>query len=89
MKAYVNQNQKAGSTEPTYRKGQELIWDSGSGFDVVTYDGSMEMFEGKMISCKMKTGIRKGKVIPIDKKQLKVFSLPKWAEMRRKYDHAC
>lgn len=88
MKAYVNQSRMAGSTKPAYEKGQELIWDSGSGFDVVTYDGSVELLDGKMTSCQMKTGIMKGKVIPIDKNQLNVFSLPKWAEMRRKY-YAC
>ena len=70
----------------TYNNGQELIWDSGYGFDVVVFKNESTLFSGSMIECKMKTGIKKGKVLPINKEQVNVFSLAKWAELRRKYD---
>lgn len=81
MKAYKN-NQET----KNFNSGQELIWDSGYGFDVVVYKNESNLFNNSMINCKMKTGIKKGNVIPVSKKQVNVFSLEKWAEMRRKYD---
>ena len=69
-----------------FANGQELIWDSGSGFDVVVYADESRVFKGKMANCKMKTGMKKGNVSPLNKEQLTVFSLSKWAEMRKKYD---
>jgi len=83
-KSNSNQNQEL----PTYKFGQELIWDSGAGFDVVTYKNKSNLFEGKMLECCMKTGIKKGRVIPIDSKELNVFTLKRWADMRKRYD-AC
>lgn len=87
MKTYDLQSKKT-STQNDYLKGQELIWDSGAGFDVVTYQGESTLFKGIMAFCQMKTGIKKGKVLPIGKDQLNVFSLKKWAELRVKYQ-AC
>ena len=84
MKTYVNETKLARE----YPQGQELIWDSGAGFDVVTYEGTTNLLNGKMAACKMKTGKFKGRVIPIEKQQLEQFSLKKWAEMRNKYPTA-
>lgn len=85
MKAYINETKIASLTNLNYQLGQELIWDSGAGFDVVTFKDHTDLLNGKMLSCCLKTGIMKGKVIPIEKHQLEEFSLNKWAEMRRKY----
>ena len=86
MKTQSNKS-KENSTTGRYLVDQELIWDSGAGFDVVSYKGHSDLLNGTMLNCKLKTGIKKGQVIPIDAKQLGVFSLKKWAEMRKRYDN--
>ena len=85
MKAYKN-NTSTNQNTLTYEKGQELIWDSGSGYDVVTFKSESTLFNGTWADCKLKTGECQGKVIPIDRNQLNEFSLNKWSEMRRRYD---
>jgi hypothetical protein len=87
MKAYHYQS-KENENQNQFVNGQELIWDSGAGFDVVVYQEGNQLFNGRMVSCKMKTGIKKGHVLPISVDQLTPFSLKKWSEMRRKYDLA-
>ena len=81
-------NYKSAQKHTHYQNGQELIWDSGAGFDVVVYQEGSTLFNGRMVACKMKTGIKRGSVIPIQVNQLSEFSLKKWAEMRTKYDKA-
>jgi hypothetical protein len=88
MKAYVNNSSKR-QKEPLFRKDQELIWDSGAGFDVVSFKKTSKLFNGTWVECKLITGEKKGQVIPIEQEQLKEFSLKRWAEMRRRYDNAC
>lgn len=88
MKAYINNSPKQ-EKKSSFRSGQELIWDSGFGFDVVSFSQPSNLFDGNWVECKLKTGEQKGKVIPIDQNQLQEFSLKRWAEMRRRYDNAC
>jgi len=86
MKAYINHAEVA-EEKRRFENGQELIWDSGAGFDVVTYKGESKVLAGKMADCTLKTGELKGKIIPIDHTQLEEFSLPRWAEMRKRYNN--
>jgi hypothetical protein len=88
MKTYVNDSGKEKRNEEL-KNGQELIWDSGSGFDVVSFKNTSKLFNGDWADCQMKTGIAKGKIIPIDKRQLEEFSLTKWAALRKRYNNAC
>lgn len=85
MKAY-NYNPKENENHYPFENGQELIWDSGAGFDVVAYQEGRSLLNGRMVACKMKTGIKKGHVLPLRVEQLTAFSLKKWSEMRSKYD---
>ena len=87
MKIYTEENHQTNKSI-NYSTGQELIWDSGAGFDVVSFKNESKLFEGKWLDCQMKTGESKGRVIPIKRNQLAEFSLTKWSEMRKRYD-AC
>jgi len=78
----------SGVIAASFTQDQELIWDSGAGYDVATFKQKSSLFNGKWADCKMKTGESKGKVVPIDIKQLNEFTLERWSEMRRRYD-AC
>jgi hypothetical protein len=87
MKLFKDETQKT-KEAANYSIGQELIWDSGAGFDVVSFKNESRIFQEKWLDCQMKTGESRGKVIPIDEKQLEKFSLAKWSEMRKRYN-AC
>jgi len=72
MKAYKNTSDQ--NQNPTnFKQGQELIWDSGSGYDVVTFKTRSKLFNGSWSDCQLKTGESRGKVIPLDSTQLREF----------------